>query len=738
MKDDTLNRLFDRLGIGESSPLPSPADPLEQLPRIPRAESAPAWRTIVEPGDDPTPLPALPPVPVAALAAAAGPEIVLRGELATAPRAYDARKRLSVVTLAELLYRLVSFSVSALAHVCVGLLLVLIVVGATDQEDKIVSIVLGRSKGKAPEPNPPGEKPKAPEAPPKEEPPTEAPPVPAAPAPEPPVPAPPEPAKPVEPVPGVRPPKPSGDAASVDHLRNGRTGPTRAELVKKYGGSEASESAVEAGLAWLAKHQDDEGSWDGSGFHRRCPKGDSCHTPNAAGDAAYTHGITGLAVLSFLGAGYVPQGGTYSDVLDRALKFLVDSQHEDGGIDGEFSTNMYNHAIAAWALCETYAVTKDAKYAEPARRAIRYIADKQYPDGGWDYYPAAEPEFQRNDTSIAGWCVMALKSAKLGGIEIPSGTVEGVRKLIEKRTDRKTGELVYAEKKPGVNRKGLGLLAVGMACRFYLDMDDVDPLRAGAQRLHKSPPSWEKMEEAIKQAGPSGSFSTEQNMYAWYYGTLAMFQMGGEYWQKWNATLQPMLLNRQAKSGHKKGSWTPEANYIGREGGRVFATAINVLNLEIYYRYLPMYEVNEALAAKIHWNPRADLLKALKVGSISPDELAKFPGDEELAALVLPWLANDDMMIRLAAVKGLVKLQAKAQLPRLAEAVRKEPSILKGAMIEHLAEFRDAAIVPLCLEALGDVSPRIQDGALNALKRISGMDFGMDRAAWSKYFAQKK
>lgn len=748
MNDDTLRRLFDRLGIGEGSALPVQPDPLASLPEIPRPllgstdVALPSWRSIVEPEEGHGTDPALAAVAVAAPPKVAPPvaedpkEVVLKGEFVHAPRAYGGgARRMGPVALAEFLYRVVSFSISALGHVTVGILLLLLIVGATDQEDVVVSIVLGRKMGKAIVPEPPGEKAKDPEPKKPEEKVEEAPPPPA-----PTEPAPPQPVEPrtdAPPVEGAN-PKPSGDTASREHIEKGRSSATRGDLLKKYGGSDAGELSVELGLEWLSRHQAQSGEWDGGGFHRTCPKGDSCQTANAPGDPAYTHGITGLSILAFLGAGYSPKQGKYAETVEKALDFILRSQHEDGGIDNELSVNMYNHAIATWALCETYAVTHDERYAMPAQRALEYMGRQQYDGGGWDYYPAAEPEYQRNDTSIAGWAVMAMRSGKIAGLKVPPDMIEKARKLIAARTDPKTGELVYSERKPGVGRKGLGLLAVGMLCRFYLDLDDLEPLKNGAQRLLNSVPSWEKMEQALRLAGPGGAFSTEQNMYAWYYGTLAMFQMGGEYWNRWNKTFAPMLLARQHKKGHKKGSWDPEPNYIGREGGRVFSTAINVLNLEVYYRYLPIYETNDALKAKLHWDPRADVLKSLKMGTINADELRKFAGDEEIAALVASRLKDTDMTVRLNAVKALIYLNAREHLEAVAQAVRGESTILKGAMLEYLLQWGERSTIPIYLEALDSPSPRVQEGAVTGLKKFSGQDYGYDKSAWERWFKTLK
>jgi hypothetical protein len=95
-----------------------------------------------------------------------------------------------------------------------------------------------------------------------------------------------------------------------------------------------------------------------------------------------------------------------------------------------------------------------------------------------------------------------------------------------------------------------------------------------------------------KEAGDyllDGLPSDEQiNLYYWYYGTLAMYQLQGEHWTRWNAALQKTLIHRQVTAGNLAGSWDPDCIW-GGYGGRVYSTAMATLCLEVFYRYLPLY-----------------------------------------------------------------------------------------------------------------------------------------------------
>ena len=81
------------------------------------------------------------------------------------------------------------------------------------------------------------------------------------------------------------------------------------------------------------------------------------------------------------------------------------------------------------------------------------------------------------------------------------------------------------------------------------------------------------------------------NLYYWYYGTLAMYQYGGKPWEQWNAAVRDTLIGEQITDGADAGSWSPHGPW-GRYGGRLYSTALATLTLEVYYRLLPLYQMN--------------------------------------------------------------------------------------------------------------------------------------------------
>ena len=114
-----------------------------------------------------------------------------------------------------------------------------------------------------------------------------------------------------------------------------------------------------------------------------------------------------------------------------------------------------------------------------------------------------------------------------------------------------------------------------MLSRLFLG-DKPESLNGGAQMLLNNLPAWK-----------NGNGGSDHPMYYWYYGTLAMFQIGGDEWKQWNEAMKKTLVEHQCKEGVDAGSW-PLLGKEGLRGGRVVCTAFGVLSLEVYYRYLKL------------------------------------------------------------------------------------------------------------------------------------------------------
>jgi hypothetical protein len=353
-----------------------------------------------------------------------------------------------------------------------------------------------------------------------------------------------------------------------------RDGGGRKRAVARFGGSPATESAVEAALRWLKRHQEADGHWDNIKY---------CEgSVNGLGRGGDT-GVTGLALLAYLGAGHTHKAGKFKDNVKRAARFLVGAQKPDGTVcdkrAGSHSLS-YSHAIGTLALAELYGMTKDPAYLAPAQKAVDRVLAWQNPYSGWRY----QPRDGQVDISVTGWMVMALKSAKIGGLKTDSAGFQGAIKWLDTNTNKNTGHIGYRGRG---KQRWQAAVSVCMLSKLLMGYKRGDAtLKKQSELVLTDLPDWNKM--AGKDQGHS--------MYYWYYGTLAMFQMGQGAWKQWNTAMKKALLQNQRKGGPMDGSlkdvdgsWDPVSWLRVYGGGRVYTTAINALSLEVYYRYLPLY-----------------------------------------------------------------------------------------------------------------------------------------------------
>ncbi len=363
-----------------------------------------------------------------------------------------------------------------------------------------------------------------------------------------------------------------GNAGGLPPIYRLRVAPERQKLSGKLGGSRQSEEAVRLGLRWLASVQSEDGSWSASrwGGGRAVPV--AGRDRRQAGTNA-DMGITGLALLAFLGDGHThTTDGDYKTTVSRGLQFLIDRQAKDGNLSGNASlfAAMYCHGMASFAISEAYAMTNDGRLRPTVRRAIEYIVAAQHPKtGGWRYRVG-----DTGDTSQLGWQLMALKSAALAGIPMPGRTEDGIRRYLTTVSRGRYGGLACY--RPG-QRISRPMTAEALACRQFLG----DSPNSAASS---------EASEYITGELPGSELQRGQklNFYYYYYATIALYQRQDDHWKQWNAALQSTLIASQERQGNQAGSWHSDTAW-GGYGGRVYTTAMATLCLEVYYRFLPLY-----------------------------------------------------------------------------------------------------------------------------------------------------
>lgn len=339
----------------------------------------------------------------------------------------------------------------------------------------------------------------------------------------------------------------------------GRDTGMKEALMKAYGGTGDSEKAVRFGLEWLAKQQKGDGSWSIKGPY-----------PDGAVFSENSPSATAMAMLAFLGSGHTHIKGNYKKIVEKGKQYLTRKMEKDGRfpIEGKKDQTLYTQAQCTIALCELYAMTRDSELREYSERAVKFCLEAQSMEqGGWRYSPG-----QDSDTSVTGWMMMALQSARMAGIDVPKANLDKITTYLNKASQLNGSRYSY---QPGGASDDATMTAEGLLCRQWLGWSREDNrLKRGAE--------WLLDEENL----PSMKF---QDVYYWYYGTQMMHHMEGSYWKKWNTNMRDMVVKAQSSTGKDKGSWNPTKDKWGAHAGRLYQTCMSIYILETYYRHLPLY-----------------------------------------------------------------------------------------------------------------------------------------------------
>ncbi len=375
-------------------------------------------------------------------------------------------------------------------------------------------------------------------------------------------------------------------------------------------------NAVRAALEWLKRHQHPDGHWSSHGFHENCNSeehGALCNFTNQldsgtgtdSGFEGYDVGVTGLALLAIVGFGYTHTSGEDRELREcvrRGVQWLIAEQvhSTDPALDGLFCTPsettdewIYNHAIATLAMADLLLSSRQRLHlTPPTQSAVNWCLRAQNPGFGWKYgYQTG-----KNDTSVTGWMVFALKSAKACGhahlIKFDKAEFEtafaGAIAWIEAVTSSHTGitgyeapgdegsrlQKVHGENYP-YSKELSCMTAVGVLTRVFAGQGRrTDAMRAAVSHLVGNLPEWRPT---------TGKRQSKINFYSWYYATYALYQIGGAPWKKWVEALAPTMVDNQRKLGCEDGSWDPIGEW-GCAGGRVYSTAMGALILEVYDR----------------------------------------------------------------------------------------------------------------------------------------------------------
>jgi hypothetical protein len=295
--------------------------------------------------------------------------------------------------------------------------------------------------------------------------------------------------------------------------------------------------------------------------------------------------MTSLAIMAMASVGVQPvDPDARGQTMRKALAYVLqdDRQNKEGYYGDRDGSRMYGHGITTLMLTEMLGMgvdsEQDHQLHERCQKAIDLILSSQNVKkqlqyrGGWRYYPTARDA----DLSVTVWQLMALRSAKNDGLQVPAAAIRDAVEYLKRSyastldhngmPDNKASGFSYTPtgRSPTYTMTSAGLLAM-QVCGEY-----ESPLVAGAADwLLEHPPKWRE----------------HFFFYGTYYYAQGMYQRGGDHAATAGRLVQEVLLDKQQGDG----SWQAEGGQE-RSTGKVYATSMAVLSLSVKYHYLPIYQ----------------------------------------------------------------------------------------------------------------------------------------------------
>ena len=300
---------------------------------------------------------------------------------------------------------------------------------------------------------------------------------------------------PAAPTPGSTDAQPAPAAKPPETIRTAENAVAANEMTPEL------DEAVSRGLAYLAAEQGDDGSF-GSGRYGK----------NIA--------VTALACLALMADGNTPGRGRYGKQVQRGLEFVLNSSTETGLLAAD-STNgpMYGHGFATLFLGEVYGMTKgggetplSTRVHETLVKACTLIQRSQNSEGGWRYNPVPYDA----DISVTICQIMALRSARNAGIEVPKETIDKAVEYVHECQNSDGGFRYQATAGPSAWPRS----AAGVASLYYAGIYKDDAIDKGVKYVLSS----------AFPGGNNGPATGAHYFYGHYYSVQTMYLAGGDSW----------------------------------------------------------------------------------------------------------------------------------------------------------------------------------------------------------------
>ena len=327
-------------------------------------------------------------------------------------------------------------------------------------------------------------------------------------------------------------------------------------------GNQKVEDSIARGLEYLLTQQKDTG---------------------AIFNSSYSTTMTALSLMAMGATGHLPsEKDKYGLAMRKGIDYILDEDRiDDRGYFGVADkARMYGHGIVCLALAEMLGMGVDDEQDELIRKRLisgidviikaQIMPEKLNPKnksyGGWRYYPHSTD----SDLSVTIWELLALRSTKNDGLEVPKDAIDRAVHFLKKcyyskrnedgtPQNLKSGCGYTPGSSPTYPSASAGLLAL-QVCGEY----DSPEAKGSADWL---------LEYKVNK-------NDKYFFYGSYYYAQSMNQRGGDFSKHAKKTLENIMISLQAEDG----SWKAQ------EAHQVYSTSMAILSLSIFYNYLPIYQ----------------------------------------------------------------------------------------------------------------------------------------------------
>jgi hypothetical protein len=330
-----------------------------------------------------------------------------------------------------------------------------------------------------------------------------------------------------------------------------------------------TEDAVKKGLEYLARQQDRDGAWSGTGGN-------------------YKVALTALSGMALLMEGSRAGAGKYGVPLRKAVAWLLARSRADGLIctndADDMHRYMFGHGFSVLFLSCVYQQEQDAdrrkQLADVLHRAVAFTAKAQTTAGGWGYVSAADGnDFDEGPTTITQ--IQALRAARQAGIAVPRELTDRAAAYLKKATGKNGGVLYSVKSGCGGERPAL---TAGAVTSLFGPKEYDNPLVK----------QWIRFAQGSIPVGKAGGGSCGFEEYTHYYYAQVVYGLGDDgyvrlfpdskpaerlTWTSYRDRMQDFIVSKQRADG----SWE------GSPIGPVLLTAWYLAVLQLDKDVLPLY-----------------------------------------------------------------------------------------------------------------------------------------------------